>query len=63
MINLNVKPYCQFCPEFKPCSEKIYADEICEHMEICNRIEKYLKSTMEEKKDERCGKANAERVF
>lgn len=39
MINLNVKPYCQFCPEFKPCSEKIYADEIsvatnirCEHM-------------------------------
>lgn len=57
MINLNVKPYCQFCPEFEPCSEKIYADEIsvctiirCEHMEICNRIEKYLKSTMEEKR-------------
>lgn len=70
MINLNVKPYCQSCPEFKPCSEKIYADGLsvdtivsCEHMEICNRIEKYLKSMMEEKKDERCGKANAERVF
>lgn len=36
--------------------KKMYADEIsvatnirCEHMEICNRIEKYLKSTMEEK--------------
>lgn len=70
MININLKPYCQSCPEFEPCSEKIYADEIsvdtmvsCEHMELCNRIEKYLKSMMEEKKDERCGKANAERVF
>ena len=55
MIELNVKPYCQFCPEFEPSSEKMYADEIsvatiirCEHMEICNHIEKYLKSTMEE---------------
>ena len=57
MINLETKPYCQLCPEFEPCSEKIYADKIsvatnirCEHMEICNRIEKYLKSTMEEKR-------------
>lgn len=59
MININLKPYCQSCPEFEPCSEKLYADEIsvetivsCEHMELCNRIEKYLKSMMEEKKDE-----------
>ena len=45
--------------EVKPCSEKLYADEIsvatvirCENAEICNRIEKYLKSMMEEMKDE-----------
>ena len=59
MIKLELKPYCQSCPEFEPCSEKLYADEIsvatvirCENAEICNRIEKYLKSMMEEKKDE-----------
>lgn len=56
MIGLELKPYCKVCPEFEPCSEKLYGDEIsvdtivsCEHMELCNRIEKYLKSTMEEK--------------
>ena len=70
MIELKLKPYCQSCPKFEPYSEKLYADEIladtivsCEHMELCNRIEKYLKYMMEEKKDERCGNANAERVF
>lgn len=59
MINTNLKSYCQSCPEFEPCSEKIYADEIsvetivsCEHMDLCDRIELYLKSVMEEKKDE-----------
>ena len=47
MIDLKVKPYCQTCPEFQPCSEKLYADGIsvatvirCENAEICNRIEK-----------------------
>lgn len=48
MININLKPYCQSCPEFEPCSEKLYADEkfyadeisvdtivSCEHMELC----------------------------
>ena len=56
MIDLKVKPYCQACPEFEPCSEKLYAGEIsvatvirCENAEICNRIEKYLKSMMGEK--------------
>lgn len=59
MIDLKVKPYCQACPEFEPCSEKLYANELsvatvirCENAEICNRIEKYLKSMMEEKKNE-----------
>ena len=59
MIDLKVKPYCQACPEFEPCSEKLYADGIsvatvirCENAEICNRIEKYLKIMMEEKKNE-----------
>ena len=70
MININLKPYCQSYPKFEPCSEKIYTDEIsvetivsCEHMELCNRIEKYLKSMMEEKKDERCRKTNAKGIF
>lgn len=54
MINIKLKPYCQSCPEFEPCSEKLYADTIlsCEHMELCDQIEQYLKSVMEEKKDE-----------
>lgn len=58
MINIDLKPYCQSCPEFEPCSEKIYAGDekyttvTCEHMALCDQIEQYLKSVMEENKDE-----------
>lgn len=54
MININLKPYCQSCPEFEPCSEKISVDTVvsCEHMDLCDQIEQYLKSVMEEKKNE-----------
>lgn len=45
MIDLKVKPYCQACPEFEPCSEKLYADGIsvatvirCKNAEICNFV-------------------------
>lgn len=54
MINIDLKPYCQSCPEFEPCSEKIYVGDekyitvTCEHMDLCDQIEQYLKSVKEE---------------
>lgn len=58
MIELELKPYCQDCMMFESCDNVLYAGDekyttvTCEHMDLCNRIEQYLKSVMEEMKDE-----------
>lgn len=58
MIELELKPYCQDCMMFESCDNVLYAGDekyttvTCEHMELCDRIEQYLKSVMEEKNDE-----------
>ena len=58
MIKLELKPYCQDCMMFETCDivsyagDKKYTTVTCEHMDLCDRIDQYLKSVKEEKKDE-----------
>lgn len=58
MIELELKPYCQNCMMFETCDIVSYAGDekyttvTCEHTDLCDRIEQYLKSVMEEMKDE-----------
>ena len=58
MIEVKLKPYCQDCMMFESCDNVLYTEDekyitvTCEHMELCDRIEQYLKSVMEEKNDE-----------
>lgn len=54
MIKLELKPYCQDCMMFESsddvlcAGDKKYTTITCEHMDLCDRIEQYLKSVMEE---------------
>lgn len=54
MIELELKPYCQDCMMFESCDNVLYAGNkkyttvTCEHMDLCDRIEQYLKSVKEE---------------
>lgn len=54
MIKLELKPYCQDCMMFETCDivsyagDKKYTAVTCEHMDLCDRIEQYLKSVKEE---------------
>lgn len=54
MIKLELKPYCQDCMMFETCDivsyagDKKYTTVTCEHMDLCDRIEQYLKSVKEE---------------
>lgn len=54
---VNVKPYCERCPEFTPKVVRYYADkEIftqqihCEHEKICENFVEYLRKRLEEEK-------------
>ena len=54
MIELELKPYCQDCMMLETCDivsyagDKKYTTVTCEHMDLCDRIEQYLKSVKEE---------------
>lgn len=54
MIKLKLKPYCQDCMMFESSDDVLYAGDkkyitvTCKHMGLCDRIEQYLKSVMEE---------------
>lgn len=58
MIKLNIEDYCQDCPEFEACGDKLYADNLstdtfiyCEHKFICRRIHDHLLKKLKETTD------------
>lgn len=59
MITLNLKPYCEECPEFEVMDEDLTFDEddttchviTCKHIKKCDSIDKFLRKELKKEKE------------